>query len=330
MNKDFTQIGYLPEALLPILSDEDAEQKWSYVNIYSLQDLKDIYLISQLTEVKTVKEITKKVNGYFSSKKKWEERKTLEYLNGLVKFQLLEPGYIRNREYFKNSKINEELSAEDIAILETVFFTYFRFKELSSWFISPTKEAHRMFNIYSASDYVNNSNPLYYCSEKNRFTDTFFQDVINVEKKFVITNDTLMRFWDVYLKWGTTLNILDRFNISQTGEKTIFGNKEVSIVYFIKPFYEFDLIEFIKCNFNSRQVWIPELIHKIVKRFRFSVNEIKIYLAKEARHNSQLTFERTSEIFLIDGKIDKKKIDSATYLFPKINNSYISHIILRR
>lgn len=333
MNKTLNKIPELLTIPLPILTDKEAEQnfvQWSFVNIYSLQDLRDIYLISIMVEEKTVKEITKKVNELIQSKTKWEERKVLEYLNALVKFGLLDVGYTPNKKFFVERHINQELTVEDIAILKDIFFNYFRFKELSSWFISPTEETHSMFDGFTTTDYINLSNPLYFSSERNRFTDTFFQDINNIDRKYIIESDILMRFWDVYLKWGITLNILDKFNISKIGEKTIFENREVSIAYFIKPFEKLDLIEFIQQNFNSRQIWIPELIHKVVRKYRYAVNDIKDFIVSETLSNPKLTYERTSEIFLIKGKTSKKNIESATYLFPKVNNSYISHIILRK
>lgn len=333
MSKTLNNIQDLCAIPLPILSDKEAEQnfvQWSFVNIYSLQDLKDIYLITNMVEKKTIKEITEKVNELIPLKEKWEERKVLEYLNALVKFELLDVGYTTNKNFFIKSNISQGLTNEDITILKNVFFNYFRFKEISSWFISPTEETHKLFDVYSSIDYINLSNPLYFCSERNRFTDTFFQDINNIDRKYIIESDILMRFWDVYLKWGTTLNILDKFNISKIGEKTIFENKEVSVAYFIKPFNKFDLIEFIQQNFNSRHVWIPELIHKVVRRYRFSVNDIKSFIVSEVLSNPKLTFERTSEIFLIKGKTKTKNIASATYLFPKINDTYISNIILRK
>ncbi|MFP3591334.1 hypothetical protein [Chryseobacterium sp. SIMBA_038] len=333
MNKTLNKLQELQAIPLPILTDKEAEHnfvQWSYVNIYSLQDLKDIYLISNMVEEKSVKHITKKVNELIYSKTKWEERKVLEYLNALVKFELLDAGYAAHKKFFIGSDINQELTIEDIAILRNVFFYYFRFKELSSWFISPTQKTHSLFDRFTSTDYLNLTKPLYFCSERNRFTDTFFEDINNISSKYIIESDILMRFWDVYLKWGTTLNILDKFNISKTGEKNIFENKEVSIAYFVRPFEKFDLIEFVQQNFNSRQIWIPELIHKIVRKYRYAVSDVKDFIVSEVLNNSKLTYERTSEIFLIKGKTSKKNIESATYLFPKVNNAYISHIILRR
>lgn len=332
MNRALSNISGLLSKPLPILSDEEAGEKyskWSFVNIYSLKDLKDIYLISRLVENKTVKEITKKVNELVISEEKWEERKVLEYLNALVKFGLLDVEYKTKKGCFGTSKINDELTNEDVDILTNIFFDYFRFRELSSWFVNPDNESNYNLEHFSKTDYIYNSNPLYFCSERNRFTDTFFTDIKDNTVKYIIESDILMRFWDVYLKWGITLNILDKFNLSKVGEKLPL-NKGMSIAYFIKPFEKFDLIDFIEQNFNSKHISMPELIFKIVKQYRYSVAEIKHFIVSEIQSNERLTYERTSEIFLIKGKTSKKNIESATYLFPKINSSYVSHLIIRR
>ena len=62
MNKN-SNISEYPIVELPILSDEEAGEqfsKWSYVNIYSLKDLKDIYLISRLVQKKNDKKYNRK------------------------------------------------------------------------------------------------------------------------------------------------------------------------------------------------------------------------------------------------------------------------------
>lgn len=322
----------LPAKLLPILSDEEAGQRysrWSYVNTYSLKDLKDIYLISQLVANKTIKEISKKVNEIINSQEQWGERKVLEYLNALVKFELLDSAYDTKGSFFENDTVNSELTNDDLNIFRGIFFNYFRFKELSSWFINPEDTFHNSLESLTEYNFINDSNLLYFYSDRNRFTDTFFTETDNCATKYLIDNDILMRFWDVYLKWGITLNVIDKFNASKLLEKNNIG-KEISIAYFIRPFDRFNLVEFLGKNFNSKHILIPELIFKIVRQYRYSVSEIKSFIVSEIQSNDKLTYERTSEIFLIKGKTSKKNIEAATYLFPKINNSYVSHLILRK
>lgn len=324
----------MPVKELPVLSDKEAGDnycKWSFVNVYSLKDLKDICLVSYSINDKnrTVKEIAQRYNESKSIKEKWEDRKTLEYLNALVKFELLDSEYNSKNDSFKGSRINDELTDADFDVLRDVFFKYFRFRELSAWFVSPEMDSTYNLKYLSKEDFISKSNPLYFYSERNRFTDTFLMDLNNTEYKYIIGSDTVMRFWDVFLKWGISLKILDKFNLSKTGQITPM-KKEVSIAYFIKPFIDFNLIEFIESNFSSRHILIPELINQIVRNYRFSVSDIKSFIVLQIQNNNRLTYERTSEIFLIKGKTAIKNMEAATYLFPKINNSYVSHIIIRK
>jgi len=328
------EISNLSKKQVPILSDKEAGElysRWSFLNIYSLVALRDIYLITKGIDIKSKSEITKKVNELIANNQIWEERKVLEYLNALVKFGLLNSSYEITKEVFLESKLNSEISENDIEYLKQIFFHYFRFKEISSWFINMDLEFHKEFDKLTEIDFVNDSSPLFYYSDNNRFTDTFLLGLKHNEDKYLIEDNMshLMRFWDVYLKWGTTLNILDKFNLSSVGLR-VEGEKDLSIVYFIKKFEPFNLIEFIRFHFNSRYISIPELILEIVKQYRFSVNDIKKFIITEILNNEQLTFERTSQIFIIKGKESQKKIKEATYLYPQINDNYISNIILRK
>lgn len=337
MNSLILDIDKLPIKVLPILSDEEAGtrfRKWSFVNIYSLTALRDIYIITKELQDKSVKSVTEKVNEVKIKKSvtnDWNpftERQVLENLNALVKFGLLNYDYSIKKQCFDESEINSNLSEVDKVTLEHIFIYYFRFRELSSWFINPTKDFHRNFDKLYKDDFIDKSKPIYFYSDKSRFYNSFLTDVRNPNTKYIIESDILMRFWDVYIKWGTTLNILDKFNISRILNP--INNKEVSIAYFIKKFKPFDFQKFISENFNSRNIWIPELIYKITEQYRYSVNEIKEYIIQNINSNDKLTFERTSEIFLIKGKTSKKNIKEATYLYPLIDNYYISNLIIRK
>ena len=191
---------------------------------------------------------------------------------------------------------------------------------------------HYKFEQLNICDFLDNSKPLYFLSDSNRFTDTFLTDVEKPEYKYIIENSMshLMRFWDVYLKWGTTLQILDKFNLTRLDIRSK-DKKDISIAYFIKPLQVFDLVEYILFKgLGPREVFIPYLIFKIVEDFRYSVEDIKNFLVSEINANDKLTYERTSEIFIIKGKQSPRRIKEATYLYPLINDNFISHIIVRR
>lgn len=337
MNNLTFDIDELPKQELPILSDEEAGQrfrKWSFVNIYSLNALRDIYILSKEVENKTVKSITLKVNENQIKKdieKKWipfTERQVLENLNALVKFGLLNYDYSIKKECFEESKINSDLNENDKNTLKHIFIYYFRFRELSSWFIDPSIQFHENFDKLHESDFVEKSIPFYYYSDECKFYNTFLRDFKKPIAKFIIQNDILMRFWDVYVKWGTTLGVLDRFNLPKSFSPV--KNKEVLVTYFIKEFVPFDMSAFISENFNLRNIFIPELIFKIAEKYRYSVNDIKNFIIQYINLNDNVTFERTSEIFLIQGKTSKENIKKYTYLYPLMDNYYISNLIIRK
>lgn len=321
---------------LPILSDEDAKEKynkgWSFSYVYSLKGLRDIYLISFKAKEKSLGSIFKLLSSQKGSDYiNWEKRKVLEYLNALVNFKLLDNNYESESRVFKQKCFNSELSESEKKVFKKIFFDYFRFKEISTWFISPTGELHSEYETLSEKDYINQSKLLYYFSDTNRFTDSFLTNLERVCSKYIIDDKMshLMRFWDVYLKWGITLGVLDKFNLHRL-DIFVDGNKELSVAYFILPFNEFNLLDFCQEKFKSRHIRIPELIFEIVKEFRFAVNDIKDYIISEIKRNDQITYERTSEIFLIKGKTSEKNTKEATYLYPIINDTYVSHLIIRK
>lgn len=337
MNKFTLDINALPKKNLPILTDDEAGErfcKWSFVNIYSLTALRDIYIITKDVENKTVRFITAKANEVKIKKdsekvlQPFTERQVLENLNALVKFGLLNCDYSIKKRCFEDSPINSDLSESDKKTLEDVFFNYFRFRELSSWFIDTSPNFHNKFEELHKQDFVEKSNPLYFYSDKCRFNNSFLRNVQAPIIKYFIENDILMRFWDVYIKWGTTLNIIDKLNLSRICEP--INKKEISMTYFIKEFKPFDLKEFISSNFDVRNIWIPELIFMIARKYRFSVNDIKKFIIYQIEHNDEITFERTSEIFLIKGKTSSKNIKDATYLYPLVDDFYISNLIVRK
>jgi hypothetical protein len=332
------EISELVSEILPILSDDDAKKiynkGWSFFNVYSLRELRDIYTINRLNPGLSVAKLYKLVDRQINfEEKEWSERRVLENLNALKNTKLIDfdGGVIKNA--FINSELNSPLSSEDKDSFSELFFSYFRFKELSSWFISPEKSWHDRFNDLVKSDFIYKSKPLVYMANNNRFTDTFIYETDHPTRKYIIEDSMshLMRFWDVYLKWGSTLNVIDKFNLSPLQIKSK-DNKELSMAYFIRPFQEFDLLSFIqnKTLFNTRNIFLPQLVFELAKEFMYSIDAIKNRIVSEIKSNSQFTYERTSEIFIIKGKQSKKRIREATYLYPTINDSYISHLIIRK
>jgi len=328
---------------LPIKGDAEVREAsgkgWTFPNIYLLDKLKDIYLTISLISEPNLKTITKKVQDLVSPppQKKWTERGVLEYLNALTNFHLLNKE--SGQKYysfpsdkplaFSSSKINSQLTPQDILELKQIFLTYHRFNELMAWFF-PGK-SFMLPSLDLADALSNESKPVFYCSLEHRFTDTLFYNLESPTKKYIIPKNMkhVMRFWDVFLKWGNGLNLLEKFNLSAVGI-FIESNKQLNVAYFTKPFRSFDLIDFARVNFDTRHIRIPDLIYKIATKYRFSVPDIKSFLVNQLVENERVTYERTSEIFLIKGRTQKKNIENITYLYPLIDGNYISHLILRK
>lgn len=338
MNRRIENISNLPTKELPILSDKEAAVKynkgWSYSNVYFLQPVKDIYLIiknSDSTKLnnKNIREQYLKVTTDLSHK--WSERKILEYVNGIKNFGLIDQDYKVLIEVFNDSVAGNAITENDLIDFKNIFFNYFRFKEIASWYISPTQETHRKFELVNIEWLTNCSKPLY-AMKDGKFFNKIILQLENNKAVYVIDEKSshLMRFYEVFLKWSTELKLMEKFNLNLINIKTA-DNKDITISYFVKPFKPFDLRKFIEeLNLNKRQVSIPELVFQAAKEFCYSIDELKKFIVSQIETNDDFTYERTSAVFIVKGRNNKEKIIAATYLYPIINDSYVSHLIIRK
>lgn len=322
---------------LPILTDEEAKRiynkGWSFFNVYSIRELRDIFIIYSKNEGLSLFEFTSIVNQYVKyEEREWNERRVLEILNALKNLKMIGGDVKTISNPFPYEELNGPLTPHDKEIFILHFFSYFRFKEISSWFISPEELFHQDYIYLTKERILNESKVICYYSNNSRFTNTFlYLDNIHSHIRYAIPNHMshVMRFWDVYLKWGTTLGILEKFSLSVLNIK-IDASKDVNVAYFIMPFKKFDFISYVRTRFNSRDIFIPQIIFEIAKEFKYSIEEIKRFILEEIKTNDKLTYERTSEIFIIKGKQSEKKIKEATYLYLQIDDNYISHLIIRK
>jgi len=284
-----SRIENLEIKYLPSYSDQEAKslfkKGWTYSNIYSLRELRDIYIILSKVKNKNLKNIySEVVDEIDSDTKKWEERRVLEFLNALVNFKLVDANYEYLKIVFENSIINTTITNEEKEIFKEIFFSYFRFKEISLWFINPDASFHKNLNLINAENLINDSKPLFYFSHRNRFTDSFLSSLSENNYLYIIDDKKshLMRFWDVYISWGTSLGIIERFSLAKIDTQQP-ENILISIAYFINQFASFNLLDYIlnNTNFNSREIFIPNLIFSIAKDFRYSVDSIKNFIINE-------------------------------------------------
>lgn len=300
---------------------------WTFSYVYHLIELKDIYLILKTTPYKKPKEIisnTKQIGLQYVSTP-WEERRVLEQINALKNFRLIDSngGILKN--VFENSTIGEPLSTTDLYVFREIYFTYFRFKEIHSWFTEPSeKNRCEALKRVTPNTLKENSLVLFPLANESRFTNTFLLKNENSFESFIIEkgNEDLMRFWDVYVKWGQELDLIEKFSTKELDLKFSSYNNSLSCVYHKKKIpTDFDLYNFLKTEYNSRYIQIPRLIFKLALKYRYSIEEIKKEIVEQSlRKGSRISLQRTSEIFIREkGKV----------FFPKYRDSYISHLMLQ-
>lgn len=326
-----------PRKQLPSFNENDAKniknKGWSFSYVYNFSEIRDIYLVLKKEPFKSLASFTQYCIGINLPfvRTKWNKRRILEHLNALKNFDLLDSNYLPLKEVFTLSNIGDPLSEDDLSTFKDIYFHYFRFKEIFGWFINPAAENREQFiTNLTESDISEQSKPIFTYSEISRFTDSFFFEFSEKPNVFFIdatTNEDLMRFWDVFIKWGTVLGVLEKFNLRNLDIKTIH-QKNIACVYVInRKDCEIDLLEFLNKNYSERYIYIPFLILDIAIRYRFSIEDIKqLIVAQYIKHKEFLSFERTSEIFV--KKLDIKENDKI--FFPKHNDSYVSHLIIRK
>jgi hypothetical protein len=259
----------------------------------------------------------------------WNNRRILEHVNALKNFGLVsEDNQIVELNAFNTSKVGDPINESDLNIFRRIFFSYYRFKEILSWLIDP-EAINRKDIIDSINEdfIITNSHVIFPFSKAGRFTDSFLFELKNNTTVYFIQNDSLennedmMRFWDVFIKWASALNLIEKFNLKNLDYQLANNYKSLSCVYFKQKLVEdFDLVSYIKENYSSHYINVPRLILRIALQYRYGINDIKSMIIQNANKNSNLlSLQRTSEIFIRNTEIN---------FVPIVNDSYISHILL--
>jgi hypothetical protein len=341
---DFTNS---PRIELPFIDEIAAKQfskkGWSLSSVYYFSEIRDVYLALRKRPLRGFDEFT----AFCESlplpfvKTPWNKRRLLEHVNALVNFSLVNSEYQVIRDVFTSSEIGAPLSASELHIFEEIYFTYFRFKEIFSWFVEPNPASRlELVQQLTRNDIKARAEPLFSFSEYGRFTDTWFRRLENntplyyLKHKFknsggkVVTgNEDLMRFWDCFVVWGVRLGLLEKFSLTDLGLKTVSG-RDIACCYLIKrTTAKMNLLEYLDCQFRENHIYLPELVFRIATDFRLSVIETQRLIIEEYKsHKESLSFERTSEIFVKRADIR----DTDKILFPRYRDSYVSHLVIRR
>ena len=158
--------------------------------------------------------------------------------------------------------------------------------------------------------------------QESRFTNRFF---INAKpgNKIVGLSDEhsdMMRFWDVYVKWGVSLDILRKYPLKPFGINTVPPTKGLSIAFFYSKMpKDFSVFNYMLKEMQGAYLFIPDVIYTLINDRHFAAEDVLEKIVEESIANPN-TFraQSTSAIFINDKE---------NFLFPKIGNAYITHLL---
>ena len=302
------------------LSQEENNEgkKWSYSYVYFLEDLKVVYNLLCNDTTRTIPHLLNTCNSHniiSKSGKKWTNRNLLEIVNALKNFGLISIDENRpiNVNLFSNKE--DRLTEQDVKIFKDIYISYFRFREFHQLFINSEQQP-------SLDILYNESKPIYSFSSFGRFVNSFMIDCANYEHIIEIDNkdSEIMRFWDVYIKWGETLGLIEKFPLKAWGIHFIPSVKSLNIVYYKKTMpRNYSIFDFIDNKFQAEYIYIPDIIKLLITNERFALEDIKSKLIDECiKMPHRYRAQSTSAIF-----VQKKE----EFLFPLMGNTYITHLL---
>lgn len=307
---------------------------WSFSYVYHFSEIRDIYLTVKQHRFNGLADFT---NFCISSnlpytKTPWNKRRILENLNALINFELIDRNYEITKSVFNDSSIGNPITDSDLKIFKNIFLNYFRFKELHSWFIDLKKTGdYEFISQVNEADLQTNSKVLFTYANNGKFTDTFYYNLPNNLNIYRIDPDKypeMLRFWDVYIKWGKNLKFIEKLNLNQIKSSSRNKTSESCVYIINNQEQNIDMLSFIRQNFIiENYIYLPDLVLKLIQEYRIKVETAhKLIIAFYKTHKDIVSFERTSEIFIKRGTIKENEI----ILFLKYNEAYVSHLILRK
>ena len=289
--------------------------------MYYIEDLRNIYRLYDIYSIVSISDLFVRCQrmGLRSwSGKEWTQRGLLEATNALKNFKLLSvaDNHVIKPGLFASTRPDEPLSSEEITIFKSIYFSYFRFSEFHSLF----KLSGESLNSDGLDEQL--EGVVFYFMHSGRFTNSFIVRSQSVLKVYEIADEhaDMMRFWDVYLKWGTALGLLKKYPLKPFGVSTIPASKGLSIAFFSKELpKEFSVFEYALKYLDGSYLYIPDVIFSIIMNRHYSVEDIKERIKNECISHAELfRAQSTSAIF-----INEKE----AFLFPQIGNVYITHLL---
>lgn len=290
------------------VSPEPRDSGWSFFNVYSLLDFKNIYNVyyenENVRSIPALLDYCRETNLFSESGKSWTHRNLLEIVNALKKTGLLDiktSAPLAGMAF--DCKSSQMLTKNDIISLRKVFYSYFRFKDLLQMFRKAPNE------------YI-----LAYMYE-SRFFNRFISIAEKKEYYLEDSKQVTMRFWDVFTKWGMTLKILNKCSLTALNIET--NCYELQNGYLVKEStgipQEFRVLKFMQDNFTSECVYIPDLEREIIFHLGYHLEDIKDAIISECtEYSNTFRLQRITEIFIEQGE---------RILFPFVDGSYMSHIL---
>lgn len=281
-----------------------SKMKWSYFNVYFLTELRDLYLVCANYTISGIpfllslyknKEI-KSENG-----KVWNKRNLLELTNALKKLGLISETFAPLRGSLFLSTIGTPLTLEDKDVFRSIFYSYERFKSF-----------HRLFE---SSGYVIVSK-----NNQSRFYNTFITGIENANAYYIPDDSSeIMRFWDVFLKWGAILEEYDRCLFKSIGLDTNLKGLGISLVYKTHKIPDdFSILDFAAQVIGSSYISIIDLMWLIIKTYFFSIKDIKERILEECFTSNTYSLQSTSAIFIEE---EEKR------MLPRVGSTYMSHLL---
>ena len=330
---------------LGLITDAEAREilgkGWSLSFVYSFQEIRDVYLsfCRQPQERMTLIEYS---NRYIKdripfSKKPWDEkgRRLLEIKNALINFGWMDGKTLKCKTgVFEESTPGSSLSESDLRVFKELFFRYFRFQEYASLFISPTLSLTEKTTL-TESRIQDDSGVLYYFGNESNRIDSFFYSLSHPTAVYHYPSSEecgkskggFIRFWDVFISWGSQLGLIERLNMKRQGY-LLSNGKGFGACYFVNHDSRIDVHTVLVEKFNRHLlIDLSNLVMEICLNYRCSITKaqqavIDYYLA----HSDKVSLIRTSEIFIKETELNKND----RILYPKYKGSFISHIKLRK
>lgn len=327
---------------LNMISDAEAKailgKGWTLPFVYSFREIRDVYIaFCKYGQDGTVADFSNKhVKGKIPAERtEWDNngRRVLEIKNALINFGFMDKEtLVCKKGVFNIVDPGASLSESDLKVFRDLFFHYFRFQEYCSLFLNPIMTTSEKLEL-TEQKILKQGGVLYYYGSEGTRVDSFFYTLEEPASlyRFALNENGkvkggFVRFWDMFLSWGTQLELIERLNMRRQGY-LLSNGKTFSAAYFINPCCSIVIQDVLNKFFPRKKlIDISDLVMAICLNYRCGINDaqqevIDYYLS----HSDRVSLIRTSEIFIKETELNKYD----RILYPKYKGSFVSHLILR-